>query len=213
MRASVPKYNEVVHELLSLMEVCMAQGGSRKKSKLNKISLKDCGWNQLHDQALDRPKKVLMQMVPLAHPKEDSDVCVFTDASQDHWEAVVAQVPPGDLSKPREEQQHEPLAFFQARSRMLQVAGQLLKEKRLPLWRRVRGWSTFCFANEDSISSPTTATFSTFSSHIVWIVLSPSIALTNYSAGACSGTKSSIFVVKIMCGVIFCRVGKFRRQK
>jgi hypothetical protein len=53
-----------------------------------------------------------MQMVPLAHPKEDSDVCVFTDASQDHCGAFITQVPPGDLSKPREEQQQEPLAFL-----------------------------------------------------------------------------------------------------
>jgi len=112
MRASIPRYNEVVHDLSVLMETCMAKGGSRKKSKLTKIVLKDCGWDQVHEEALGRVKKALQHMVALAHPKEDWDVCVFTDASQDHWGAVVTQVCPGELSKPREDQEHEPLAFL-----------------------------------------------------------------------------------------------------
>jgi hypothetical protein len=39
-------------------------------------------------------------------------MCVYTDASQDHWRAVITQVKPGELSKPMEDQDHEPLAFL-----------------------------------------------------------------------------------------------------
>jgi transposase InsO family protein len=112
MRASIPRYNEVVNELLTLMETCMSKCGSRKKIKLAKLLLKDCGWEDIHDRAYYRLKDALSLIVPLAHPKEDADVCVFTDASQDHWGAVITQVRPGELSKPREEQDHQPLAFL-----------------------------------------------------------------------------------------------------
>jgi hypothetical protein len=36
MRASIPRYNELVSELTSLMELCMSKSGSRKKNKLVK---------------------------------------------------------------------------------------------------------------------------------------------------------------------------------
>jgi len=112
MRASIPRYNELVSELTLLMEQCMSKGGSRKKNKLVKLLLKECGWKDVHEEAFARLKGALAEMVPLAHPKEDADVCVYTDASQDHWGAVITQVAQGELSKPREAQEHEPLAFL-----------------------------------------------------------------------------------------------------
>jgi hypothetical protein len=93
------------------MEACMNKCDSRKKIKLTKLMLKDCGWEYIHDVAYYHLKDALSAIVPLAHPKEDADVCVFTDASQDHRGVVITQVRPGVLSKPREEQKHEPLAF------------------------------------------------------------------------------------------------------
>ena len=59
MRASIPKYNEVVNDLSTLMETCMAKCGSRKKTKLTKLSLKDSGWGDIHDMAYRRLKDAL----------------------------------------------------------------------------------------------------------------------------------------------------------
>ncbi|KAF0704575.1 Aste57867_7321 [Aphanomyces stellatus] len=53
-----------------------------------------------------------MHVVPLSHPRDDMEVCVFTDASDQFWGAVTTQVPPSDLDKPLEDQRHEPLAFI-----------------------------------------------------------------------------------------------------
>jgi RNase H-like domain found in reverse transcriptase/Integrase core domain/Integrase zinc binding domain len=39
-------------------------------------------------------------------------LCVFTDASQSFWSAVVTHVPPKDLDKPLADQRREPLAFI-----------------------------------------------------------------------------------------------------
>ena len=112
MRASIPRYNELVSKLTLLMELCMSKGGSRKKNKLVKLLLEECGWIDVHEEEFARLKGAVAEMVPLAHPKEDADVCVYTDASQDHWGAVVTQLKPGELDKPKEEQNHEPLAFL-----------------------------------------------------------------------------------------------------
>ena len=51
-------------------------------------------------------------MAPIAHPKEDWEVYVYTDASQDYWGAIVTQVGPGELENPLSEQVHVPLAFI-----------------------------------------------------------------------------------------------------
>ena len=51
-------------------------------------------------------------MVPMTHQKDAWDVCLYTDASQDHWGAIITQVAPRELSKPRMEQDHFPLAFI-----------------------------------------------------------------------------------------------------
>ena len=112
MRESIPEYNKLVQELTELVEQCMAKCGSRKKTKLTKIALSECGWSEIHERALERVKSALKAMVPMAHPKDDQDICVYTDASQDHWGAVITQVVPGELSKPLSDQQHQPLAFL-----------------------------------------------------------------------------------------------------
>lgn len=38
-------------------------------------------------------------MVPIAHSKDTWDVCVYTDASQDHWGSQVTQLAPGKYLK------------------------------------------------------------------------------------------------------------------
>ena len=112
MRASIPSYNELVRVLSDLVEDCMQKCGSRKKTKLSKVGLRENGWNDKHEEALKKVQDALIAMIPLAHPRDDADVCVFTDASQDYWGSVITQVKPGELKKTLQEQQHEPLAFL-----------------------------------------------------------------------------------------------------
>jgi hypothetical protein len=52
MRASIPRYNELVHELSKLMELSMSKCGSRKKLKLTKVELADIGWTKDHEEAV-----------------------------------------------------------------------------------------------------------------------------------------------------------------
>ena len=70
------------------------------------------GWGAVHETAVAAVKASLLRMVPMAHPKADRQVCLFTDASLDFWGAVATQVPMEDVGKPLHEQTHEPLAFL-----------------------------------------------------------------------------------------------------
>jgi hypothetical protein len=84
MRASLPNYSALVGPLAKLMESCMSKAGSRKKNKLTRVKLDECGWSKEHEEALADLKRALVSMVPLVHPQDDVDVCVYTDASQDY---------------------------------------------------------------------------------------------------------------------------------
>lgn len=42
-------------------------------------------------------------ILPMTHPKEIWDVCAYTDASQNHWGAIITQLAPEELFKPRDE--------------------------------------------------------------------------------------------------------------
>jgi hypothetical protein len=53
--------------------------------------------------------------VVLAHPSDEKRLCLYTDASDQFWSAVVTQVPPEDLDLPAADQRHEPLAFLSGR--------------------------------------------------------------------------------------------------
>ena len=112
MRASIPEYNQLVSPLSQLLEDCMKTSKSRKKTQLARVQLVDHGWNQEREQDLNKCKDALQAMVPLAHPREDRVICVYTDASMDFWGAIVTQTDDVELSKPIHEQQHQPLAFL-----------------------------------------------------------------------------------------------------
>ncbi len=64
--------------------------------------------------------------VKLSYPKEGHELCLYTDASDKYWSAVVTQTTKNQLDLPTEEQRHEPLAFL----------GSSFKGAEL-------GWSTF----------------------------------------------------------------------
>ena len=91
----------LVKNLQDVLEYATKSAGNRKKRNLMNVLLRDHGWSPKHDALLQQIKGILFSMVPMAHPKDTWDVCLYTDASQDHWGAIIAQVAPGILSNPR----------------------------------------------------------------------------------------------------------------
>ncbi|KAG6610584.1 DNA/RNA polymerase [Phytophthora cinnamomi] len=93
----------------------MKAAGSRKKVKLAKFPLDQIGWGDPQLADLAAVKAALLKMVPLAHPSPTTEVCLYTDASQDSWGAVATQLEPGEVQLPLEQQHHRPLAFLSGR--------------------------------------------------------------------------------------------------
>ena len=112
MRQSIPAYNELVAPLQALLErVCVATG-TRKKARLASATLVDHGWDSEHLKCFNDCKEALAHSVTLAHPDEDFDFYLCTDASHMHHGAVLTQVPPGQADLPLQDQDHRPLGFI-----------------------------------------------------------------------------------------------------
>ena len=54
----------------------------------------------------------MRQSVTLSHRKSDQALCIYTDASDKYWAAMVTQCTPRELDKSSEKQNHKPLAFL-----------------------------------------------------------------------------------------------------
>jgi hypothetical protein len=115
MRQSIPEYTKLTRRLYDRLEEAMKAAGSRKKTKLSKMLLADAGWSSEDDNDLVAIRDALLRMVPLAHPRPDAELCLYTDASQDSWGAVLTQLEESELQLPLDQQQHGPLAFLSGR--------------------------------------------------------------------------------------------------
>lgn len=108
---AIPEINKKVAPLTTLLEHILAQAVRRTKKAAAKISL-DGLWTAAHVYAFTQLKQALEQSVTLSNPDDDNILCLFTDASEQHWGGVPTQIPPSDVDNPFQDRHHEPLAFL-----------------------------------------------------------------------------------------------------
>ena len=111
MRNSIPEYAKRIEPLHDLLESCYKKAGKRTKRALRNLSLSN-SWGTEHDTAFATIKSQLAASVKLAHPRQETAFCLFTDASETHWSAILTQVPLNQRRKEIEKQEHEPLSFL-----------------------------------------------------------------------------------------------------
>ncbi|KAF0753724.1 hypothetical protein AaE_005604 [Aphanomyces astaci] len=90
MRVSIPGYNQFVNPLRRLLDVATKVVGSCKKTALVRVALPALGWWTDHLKCFNDVKHALVHVVPLSHPRGDMTVCVFIDASDLSWGAVIS---------------------------------------------------------------------------------------------------------------------------
>ncbi|KAE9353529.1 hypothetical protein PR003_g3818 [Phytophthora rubi] len=112
MRMSLPAFNKLVYPLSLFMEKVYAAAGGRKKSLVRRVTLRAVGWSDVELAALQRCKEALEHALTLAHPDPEKRLCVFTDASDEHWGAAITQVPQNHLHRDFADQHHEPLMML-----------------------------------------------------------------------------------------------------
>lgn len=68
-------------------------------------------WEENHAAVFQSVKDAITHGVTIAHLDEGKKLCLYTDPSDSHYAAVLAQIPPEDVTIPRNNQRHEPLSF------------------------------------------------------------------------------------------------------
>ena len=69
-------------------------------------------WNPEHENAFKDLKEKISDSTSLAFPKVTHAMCLFTDASENFWSAVLVQTESEKMDTPVQERQYEPLAFL-----------------------------------------------------------------------------------------------------
>ncbi|KAE9356250.1 hypothetical protein PF008_g3693 [Phytophthora fragariae] len=109
MRQSIPEYTRISAVLYDALERAAKVSGSRKKTMLAKVNLVDAAWGAQKTAGFEDVRQALLRMAPLAHSSPSSEVCFYSDASQD------TQLEPNEVQLPLEEQHHRPLALLSGR--------------------------------------------------------------------------------------------------
>ena len=113
MRTHIPDYGHIILPLSATIDRANAEAKRLGHNKItNGMMLKDVGYGEIEEQAFERIRKALINHVKLSYPDPQKLTCVFPDASDHAWAAVITQIPPEDRHLPVQEQRHEPLAFY-----------------------------------------------------------------------------------------------------
>ena len=114
VRTKIPAYAELIAPLQLLLNNALEGLKRRNARAAQRVLLADVGWGTEHADAFAAIKEALVAAVTLAHLDDDKVVCLFPDASDCFWGAILTQVPAEDLEsgKPVSEWRHEPLAFL-----------------------------------------------------------------------------------------------------
>jgi hypothetical protein len=111
MRSSIPDFARLSKSLRQVLEKA-AKGTSRKSQVLKRIPI------TLHEEAKADFRSLnacVANTVMLAHPSQEADFFLFTDASDDGWGSVLFQIHQYDEAKDIQEQNPEPLYFLSGR--------------------------------------------------------------------------------------------------
>ena len=112
MRSAIPEYTRLVAPLHAMLERVYAEANGRTKRKANGVQLSTVGWSEQEAQCFQNVKSELHNTCTLSHLDSAKRLCLFTDASDDHWAFVLTQIPVADVELDPQKQRHQPLSFL-----------------------------------------------------------------------------------------------------
>lgn len=111
MSQSIPDFANRISSMRKVLEAAYRKTGKRNKRSIASVPLSSLSWGRIHEITFHELQDSLRQSVRLAHPDPKLQKCIYTDASDNYWAAVVTQCNTEELEKPLEKQMHQPLAF------------------------------------------------------------------------------------------------------
>ena len=76
--------------------------------------------------------------VTLAHYDSSKLICLYTDASQHFWSAVITQISKEDLPKPHAERRHEPLYFLSGSFKNAALRWAIVDKEAFPIMHAIK---------------------------------------------------------------------------
>lgn len=161
MSYSIPDFATRIAPLRDILEAAYKQSGKRTRRSIDNIPLSKLSWGQQHETSFNSLQDSLREAVKLNHPDPEKETCVYTDASDTHWAAVVTQRNKEDLSKPIENQWHEPLAFLSSAFKNSEIHWSTFEKE-------ARNWTTFYSVKRQLTSTLITGTCYLYSTLCLW---------------------------------------------
>lgn len=100
MSQGIPDFAKRVAPLRALLEVAYRKSGKRTKKSIAKLPVTSLGWRGEHAHAFHDIQGQLREQLQLAHRDYKKTLCIYSDASDRYWAAVVTQCDPSELLKP-----------------------------------------------------------------------------------------------------------------
>ena len=91
MSQAIPAFAARVAPLNRVLEEAYVRSGRRTKRPMKDILLRTLSWGAIQEDAFKDLQDTLRNAVSLAYPKPDMITCVYADASDQYWSAVVTQ--------------------------------------------------------------------------------------------------------------------------
>ena len=129
VKTGIPNFAQIISPLHDFMERIYEKAGKPTKLAVSAISLDSLGWGQSEQDAFERCKNALLNIVTLPHRNEIQRLCIYTDNSDTCRSDMVTQVPVDDLSLPHKEQRHVQLALCPGRYNATQLGCSTLEKK------------------------------------------------------------------------------------
>ena len=92
VRGRISKFAELVTPLQELLVKCLATCKRKTTRVAAKALLRD-EWTETHAKSFRTIKEVVANAVKLAHVRDDATLCLFTDASDLFFGAILTQIP------------------------------------------------------------------------------------------------------------------------
>ena len=122
------------------LEEAYARAGSRKKNRFKNILLTDLGWNQEDKDAFQNIKEMLADCQTNCFPIPGARMCLFTDASDLYYAAILTQVEHWDPDLKIHEQQHVPMATLSGEFKNSALNWRIMEKEAYPIIAALEEW-------------------------------------------------------------------------
>ena len=112
MAQAISDFSGRVAPLRMVLEDAYKKSGKRTKRSIKNLKLSELSWGPEHVDIFHSFQEQLKKAITLSHRDTNKAICVYTDASDLHWSAVVTQCDSMELEKDVSEQNHQHLAFL-----------------------------------------------------------------------------------------------------